>query len=150
LIAAVFVVLRRRRENVREVLVQLRSGTSYMNGHWACGAAGHLEAGEDVFEAAAREAREELGVDLDARDLIPLTVVHVSEGADPVGQRVHFFFACDRWLGEPAIREHDRTAELAWVDITRLPKPMVPHEERVLRALAAGDLPHVMTYGWPA
>ena len=41
-----------------EVLLQLRQGTGYMDGHWAAAAAGHIEQGESVFEAAAREAAE--------------------------------------------------------------------------------------------
>ena len=44
------------------VLLQLRRNTGYRDDHWACGAAGHVEDGESVFQAAVREAAEELGV----------------------------------------------------------------------------------------
>src|SRR5690625_7423271 len=54
---------------VDEVLLQLRHGTGFMDGYWACGAAGHVEAGEPDHEAAAREAREELGAHIDVADL---------------------------------------------------------------------------------
>ncbi len=36
-----------------QVLLQLRRGTGYMDEHWACAAAGHVEVGETVHEAAA-------------------------------------------------------------------------------------------------
>jgi 8-oxo-dGTP pyrophosphatase MutT (NUDIX family) len=47
-----------------EVLLQLRQHTGYMDGHWAAAAAGHVERGETAYDAARREAREEIGVDL--------------------------------------------------------------------------------------
>lgn len=46
----------------REVLLQLRRGTGFMDGHWAAAVAGHVERGETVFAAACREAAEEIGV----------------------------------------------------------------------------------------
>jgi len=44
-----------------QVLLQLRRNTGYMDGHWACGASGHVEAAESVVETALRETREESG-----------------------------------------------------------------------------------------
>ena len=38
-----------------QVLLQLRRNTGYMDGHWACGASGHVEAAESVLETAVRE-----------------------------------------------------------------------------------------------
>ena len=40
-VPAAYVVLRRD----DEVLLQLRRGTGYMDGYWACAAAGHVERG---------------------------------------------------------------------------------------------------------
>jgi 8-oxo-dGTP pyrophosphatase MutT (NUDIX family) len=39
-IPAAYVVLQR----AGQVLLQLRSGTGYRDGHWACAATGHVEA----------------------------------------------------------------------------------------------------------
>jgi len=47
-----------------EVLLQLRQHTGYMDGHWAAAAAGHVERGETAYDAARREALEEIGVEL--------------------------------------------------------------------------------------
>ena len=46
-----------------EVLLQLRQNTGYMDDHWAAAAAGHVEKGETAYDAARREAREEIDVD---------------------------------------------------------------------------------------
>ncbi|MGK2349195.1 NUDIX domain-containing protein [Actinomyces sp. W5033] len=122
-----------------EVLLQLRLGTGYMDGYWACGAAGHVEAGESVLDAAVREAREELGVGVEAAALDPLTVTHRTNdlGADPIEQRVDWFFALWRWQGEPTRAEAARSAGLAWYPLDALPSRVPPHERQVMDLLAA-------------
>ena len=105
LVPAAYVILLREGGRGPEVLLQLRRGTGYMDGHWACGAAGHVEAGESVLDAAVREAREEIGVVVDPRALEPLTAMHRSNdvGGAALEQRVDFFFALRRWEGEPVV-----------------------------------------------
>ena len=50
-IPAAYLLLTRGEGDDLEVLLQLRGpGTSYMPGHWASGAAGHVELGESVFD----------------------------------------------------------------------------------------------------
>ena len=61
-VPASYVFLLREGPLGTEVLLQLRAGTGYMDGYWAAGVAGHVEKGETVYDAAAREAREEVGV----------------------------------------------------------------------------------------
>lgn len=120
-----------------------------MDEHWAFCAAGHVEAEESVFQAAVREAREELGIEVREADLIPLVVAHRRhEDALPVNQRVDFFFACDRWWGEPVTVEPHKSVDLRWFPLDALPDPVVPHERRVLEGLAAGDLPHLWAHGF--
>ncbi|MCW2635961.1 MAG: hypothetical protein JWQ99_2328 [Blastococcus sp.] len=121
-----------------------------MDGHWAvAAAAGHVEAGESVFEAAVREAAEELGIAIDPRDLVPRAVLHrTSAPHGPEDERVDFFFECRRWDGEPRRLEADRSADLRWFDLTALPEPVVPHELRVLAGLRGGHLPLVATHGF--
>ncbi len=150
LIPAVYVVFRRHRDGRSEVLLQYRRGTGFMDEHWACGAAGHVEAGESVVEAAVREACEEVGVVIDADDVVPLTVVHRRHEDDtPVNQRVDFFVAVDSWQGEPRTVEPDKSADLGWFPLDALPVPVVPHELRVLRGLADGDLERLCSLGFP-
>lgn len=129
-----------------EVLLQLRDGTGYRDGFWAAAAAGHVEQGESVFDAASREALEELGVK-DVR-LTPLCAMHrIRPGGDPVDQRVDYFFSAGSWVGEPAILEPHKCADLRWFRLDALPDPVVPHELQVLGALRAGRVPAIMSYG---
>ena len=136
-----------------EVLLQLRGPeTTYMAGHWATAAAGHVEAGESVLEAAVREAREELGVEVDPASLVPLCAMHRTDAGNPapIEQRVDFFFTARDWSGEPSIQEPGKCVDLRWVSLDDLPEPTVPHERAVLERLAAGDVPAVVTFGFSA
>jgi 8-oxo-dGTP diphosphatase len=91
-VSAAYVFLRRSEDGVDEVLLQLREGTGYMDGHWAAAAAGHVEAGESVLDAAVREAAEELGIGIAADDLVPLCAMHRTLAPHaPVDERVDFF-----------------------------------------------------------
>lgn len=142
LVAAAYVVLRRG----DEVLLQLRRGTGYRDGHWAV-LAGHVDPGESVHEAAVREAAEEAGVAVRAEDLRPLTTLHRFERGGPaVEQRVDVFFEVDAWTGTPEHREADRAERMGWFPLDDLPEPVVPHERIVLDALARGErLPAVLS-----
>lgn len=135
-VPASYVILRRG----GEVLLQLRSGTGYMDGWWGCAAAGHVEAGESAPAAAARECEEELGIRVAATDLRPLTTVHRGCRIPlAVEQRMDLFFTLEEghWSGEPRIQEPEKAADLRWFALTDLPDTVVPHERVVLDGLAA-------------
>ena len=60
----------------KELLLQLRSKhKSNFPNYWDISSAGHLRAGETYSQGAIRELREELGVDVLEKELIPVTVV---------------------------------------------------------------------------
>ncbi|KQQ93403.1 DNA mismatch repair protein MutT [Leifsonia sp. Leaf325] len=143
-IPAAYVVLRRG----DEVLLQLRSGTGYYDGYWAAGAAGHVEQGETLLAAATREALEELGVGVEVRDLVPLTVMHRTGGTGAaIDERLDVFFACLQWTGDPALQE-DKASDLRWFALDELPDQVVPHELAVLEGVRDGTLEPVTTFGF--
>jgi 8-oxo-dGTP diphosphatase len=132
-----------------QVLLQLRQNTGFLDGHWACAAAGHVEAGESASAAAVREASEEMGVRIRPNDLLPLCTLHRSNsGRSPRGERVDFFFRATVWEGSATIMEPDKCADLQWFDLARLPEPMPEHERFVLKHLAAGTLPAIASLGF--
>jgi 8-oxo-dGTP pyrophosphatase MutT (NUDIX family) len=129
----------------REVLLGLRHGTGYRDGHWAA-VAGHVERGESVFEAARREALEEVGV-TDVR-LEPWCAMQRTGAGDPVDERVDYFFTSTSWSGVPRILEPSKCADLRWFNLAGLPSPVVPHELRVLRSITAGSTPPFVAEGF--
>ena len=151
MVPAAYLLLTRGEGADLEVLLQLRGpGTTFRPGHWASAAAGHVEAGESAYAAAVREAHEELGVEVDPADLVPLCAMHrtLPGVSDAVEQRVDFFFTTRRWSGEPSVQEPAKCSALAWHRPSSLATPVVPHEEVLLGLLAAGDVPPVVTYGF--
>lgn len=129
-----------------EVLLQLRQNTGYMDDHWAAAAAGHVERGETAYDAAHREALEEIGVsDL---DLAFVTAMQRTRHADAIDERIDFFFTARSWSGEPRIVEPLKCAALRWCALDDLPEPVVPHELRVLEALRGGSAPPYTTFGF--
>jgi 8-oxo-dGTP diphosphatase len=149
-VPAAYVLLRRSADRTDQLLLQLRQGTGYMDGHWAAAAAGHVEAGESVLAAAVREAAEELGIDIDPADLVPLCAMHRTVAPHcPIDERVDFFFECRRWTGEPRLQEADKSVDLRWFDLDALPDPVVPHELQVMTELRDGTLQPVVTHGFP-
>jgi 8-oxo-dGTP diphosphatase len=143
-VPAAYVVLRRG----DEVLMLLRANTGYKDGYWAV-PAGHVEKGESVLEAAVREVREEVGVEIDPADLVPVTAMHRTGGnGDPIDERVDFFFTTSRWSGEPRLMEPDKAGGLEWYSLDKRPDPVVPHEARVLAGLAGDGLPAVIAHGF--
>lgn len=145
-VPASYVFLMRDGASGPEVLLQLRQNTGYMDDHWAAAAAGHVERGETSYDAARREALEEIGVtDL---DLTFVTSMQRTRHADPIDERVDFFFTARSWSGEPRIVEPLKCAELRWCALDALPDPVVPHELRVLTALRSGEAPPYMTFGF--
>jgi 8-oxo-dGTP diphosphatase len=148
-VPAVYVLLLRpaARPGGREVLLQLRQGTGFMDGHWAAAVAGHVEREESLLVAARREADEEVGIA--EVDLQPWCAMQrTGKGDDPLDERVDYFFLCTSWSGTPVIREPDKTADLQWFDLDALPAPVVPHERRVLDSVRAGSCPPILVHGF--
>jgi 8-oxo-dGTP pyrophosphatase MutT (NUDIX family) len=141
----VFLMRAGRTPDGDEVLLQLRRNTGYMDGHWAAAAAGHVERGETAYDAARREAREEIGVRLD--ELTFLTAMQRTQHADPIDERIDFFFTCRSWSGEPRIVEPAKCAAMDWFPLDTLPDPVVPHERFVLEGVGTG-LESYTTFGF--
>jgi 8-oxo-dGTP pyrophosphatase MutT (NUDIX family) len=129
-----------------EVLLQLRQNTGYMDDHWAAAAAGHVEQGETAYDAASREALEEL--DIADIDLTFVTAMQRTQGGEPIDERIDFFFTARSWTGDPRIVETEKCAELRWCPLDALPDPVVPHELAVLDALRTGTTTAYSTFGF--
>lgn len=130
------------------MLLQLRQNTGFMDDHWAAAAAGHVEQGETAYDAARREAREEIAVD--DLDLAFVTAMQRTRGGEPIDERIDFFFSARSWTGEPTVVEPHKCADLRWCPLDALPDPVVPHERQVLEAIRTGTTTAYSTFGFDA
>ena len=102
------------------ILLSRRAGVSYGDGHWGL-PGGHVESGERLPQAAAREAEEEVGVEVDPGRLIPLGMSRYVDG-ETAGLDV--FFGADAYTGTPRpVAECDR---VGWFTLNALPEPVLP------------------------
>lgn len=122
------------------VLLMRRAGTGFFDGLFSL-PGGHVEAGESVRAAAARELREETGLVVDTADLRFCGVVHRLSDTN----RIDFFVAASRWQGEARVLEPHKCDALDWFDGGALPAALVPY---VREALAAGAGPWIIELGW--
>ena len=113
------------REN--QILLLRRYNTGFRDGEYSV-PAGHLDGGETVIAAAAREAEEEIGVQIEARDTIFSSVMHRIEG----DERVDFFLHVHKWQGEPFNAEPEKCDDLRWVDMNQLPLNTIPYVRRAI------------------
>ena len=117
-----------------------------MPDHWAAAAAGHVEPGETAYDAARREAVEELGI-TDVSLEFAFTMQR-SQFGPAIEERVDWFFTARSWSGEPRIVEPEKCASLGWFASTHSPNRWCPHEAHALAHLLSGV--GYLTFGWDA
>ncbi len=110
-----------------EILLLRRFNTGYRDGEYSV-PAGHLDGGETVLAAAAREAGEEVGVQIDTDDIIFSSVMHRNEGEE----RIDFFVHVKKWSGDPFNAEPDKCDELRWAQTGLLPENIIPYVRRAI------------------
>ncbi|NYI04276.1 NUDIX hydrolase [Allostreptomyces psammosilenae] len=123
-------------EREGRVLLGLRSGTGWRDGLWHV-PSGHLER-ETVLAAAAREAREELGITIAEGDLALVHTVHHWVGERSRAGRIQLFFRVQRYTGEIVNAEPHKCAELRWWPLDALPENTVDYTVGALAAIKDG------------
>lgn len=113
----------------QNLLLLERANTGFLDGkHTLPG--GHVQAGESMIVAAAREVHEEVGIELGG--LSPCCVLPYSGG-------VNFVFSSNNWQGSIRNAEPDRCASVGWFDRNQLPDSVVPWLTKALELHDAGD-----------
>ncbi len=116
----------------REIFLTRRFQTDYEDGNYMV-PSGHVEKGESLTDALIRETSEEVGVNVHKED-VRLVHTMYRPAHDATGERADFFFAADRWEGEPFNREPEKCDEVGWFPLDALPANIVAY----LRIAIAG------------
>lgn len=131
---AVNLVLTRINENKeKEILLQLRQNTGYMDNMYDFACSGHVNKNESYSQALVREAKEELGIILKEEDLEFLAVNHHFQA-----NHVQLFFAAKEYNGIPSVCESDKCGGLLWSKIKELPDNIIPYVANVIEDIKLG------------
>ena len=126
-LSAVYLII--KNEN-NEILLQRRQGTKLWPGFLAL-PAGHVDEGENAYDAVIREAKEELGITISVKDIIDIfTVNRRNKSLMPY---YDVYFEIDSYEGEITISEPEKCSELVWSDINNLPNDMIDFEIEAIR-----------------
>ena len=118
-----------------KILLSRRYNTGFQDGQYSF-PAGHLGGdGETVSQAMIREAREEIGVEIDVADLELVHVMHRKQMKPTNERRINFFFTTKKWKGEPKIMEPDKCDDLQWFELDNLPDNTIPYVRQAIGCL---------------
>ena len=99
-----------------QILLEKRSmNKRYSPGKWAP-LAGHVASGEEIEDAACREAKEELGLDLRPADLVIMEKGLLRKREENSRISRYFYTACDKDANDFTIQEEELT-DVRWFDI---------------------------------
>lgn len=134
--AAVFILLVKN----NKVLLAKRCNTDFYDGYYNL-PCGHIDGGETAKDALNREAKEEVGVEINKHDVeLAYTLHRFRMAYDGKFEYIDLFFRVKKWKNEPENREPDKCDDLAWFDLNNLPKNLIPFHEKVMREIGKGEI----------
>ncbi|MFJ7258745.1 NUDIX domain-containing protein [Streptomyces globosus] len=127
-----------------KILLSQRGGP-YGYGRWHA-PSGKLDAGEPLTVGAARELREETGVEVDPAHLRLVHIVHHKQS--PEVERIGLFFEATEWDGVPVNREPEKCLDLRWWAVHELPDDIIEYPAAGLLGYLRGDDQALTEHGW--
>ena len=126
-LSAIYLIIKNDKE---EILLQRRQGTKLWPGFLAL-PAGHIDEGENAYEALIREAREELGIELTLDNVVDTFVVNRRNKS--LLPYFDIYFEINNYKGKLEIREPEKCSELVWCNINELPEDMIDFEIEAIK-----------------
>lgn len=125
-LSSIYIIIKNEKD---QVLLQRRQGTKLWPGFLAL-PAGHIDEGENAYEALVREAKKELNIIINLDDITDTFVVNRKNESLPSYYDV--YFEINKFDGEIIINEPEKCRELIWADINNLPTDMIKFEKEAI------------------
>lgn len=109
-----------------KILLQRREDTKLWLGYLAL-PAGHIDVGENAYDALIREAKEELDIDISIDNIIDTFVVNRRNKS--LLPYYDIYFEIGKYNGTIKINEPNKCSELVWTDLDKLPNDMIDFEK---------------------
>lgn len=117
--------------NNDKILLQKRKGSKLWPGYYAL-PAGHIDEGENQFDALVREAKEELDIQINPNNILKSYTVlrrnYFKIDGKQLEPYIDYYFEIKDYNGTPKIVEKDKCDELIWANINDLPEPFINYE----------------------
>ena len=123
-----------------EVLLLKRHSTGFNDGLYGF-VGGHVEKNEQIVDAAIREVKEEIGVDINRENLYFKSVLNRKISKNIA--YVDFVFMTKKWKGSINNMEPEKCSELVWADLNNLPSQIMDFEKYLIEN---NDL--FFSWGW--
>jgi len=118
-----------------KILLGKRNEGNVLGGDsWTC-PGGKLEFGENIIDAAKREAEEETSIKVNEMKLISVS--------NDIAYSNHFVtlgFLCKEFEGQPKIMESNKITEWKWFSLDELPKPLFLPSEKLINNYKEGKI----------
>lgn len=121
-LSSVYLIIKNEKN---EVLLQRRQGTKLWPGFLAL-PAGHIDEGENAYDAIIRESKEELGIKIGLNNIVDVFVVNRRNKS--ISPYYDVYFEINGYEGNIKINEPQKCSELVWCDINNLPNDMIDFE----------------------
>jgi ADP-ribose pyrophosphatase YjhB (NUDIX family) len=112
-----------------KILLLKRFNTGWQDGNYSL-PAGHIDGGERIYEGMIREAKEEIGIDIEKKDL---EVVHTIHRKARLGMEYFdIFLIAKNWKGIPSNMEENKCSGIGWFPLDNLPKNLLPYVKQAI------------------
>ena len=128
-------------EKEDKILLMKRKNTEYEDGKY-CLPGGHVEANEEIRKALIREAKEEIGIDIDMQDIKFYKVMNRKVNSNQ--EYLDFIFKANHWTGEITNEENNKCEEIIWANKKNLPENILSFIPEILK----NDKVIYLPYNW--
>jgi 8-oxo-dGTP diphosphatase len=118
-----------------KILLSRRYNTGFQDGYYGF-VAGHPEDDEETLsQTMVREAKEEVGIEINSNDLKLVHVMHRKQQKPTNERRINLFFTTRKWRGEPKIMESQKCDDLQWFELDNLPDNTIPYIKQAINCI---------------
>ena len=128
-------------EKDNKICLMRRFNTDWCDGMYAL-MGGHVEDSENPIDAVVREAKEELGLIVESKDLQPILTMAVNP------DHIYLYFRCKKYIGEPKNCEPDQCDDLRFFDKDSLPDNIIGADKLALNTNINNPEIRYMSYGY--
>lgn len=126
-----------------ELLLLKRRNTGYEDGNYSL-IAGHVEENETVLQAIIREAKEEIGIEMDKNKILFHSVLHRRKESVNDEDRIDFFFNYLNFKGVIENKEISKCEGIYWCKFDKLPENLIPF----MKIALLNETKKYLEYGW--